>query len=98
MIRSTPKTMVWIAVLSVTLALALAAPWAAAGLESLLQQRVARRTAAVLARAGIALNERDRRLDRAVTAASHRTHDVREAHEPHQTRSPGERGRDREEA
>jgi hypothetical protein len=92
MIRSTPKTMLWIAVLSVTLALALAAPWAAAGVESLLRQRVARRTAAVLARAGITLNERDRKRADPVTIGARPTLDG------HETGSVGERGRDREEA
>jgi hypothetical protein len=92
MIRSTPKTMWWIAVLSVALAFTLVAPWAAAGLESVLQQRVARRTAAVLARAGVALNERDGAPDEAVTVGANRSLDV------HETGSLGERGRDREEA
>jgi hypothetical protein len=84
--------MLWIAVLSVALAFTLVAPWAAAGFESVLQQRVARRTAAVLARAGISLNERGRTRDEAVTVEANRSLDV---HEP---RSLKERGRDREEA
>ena len=81
-----------IAVLSVMLALALAAPWAAAGLESALERRTTRRTMAFLARAGVAVNGPDSTSVEAVTAVPTRTFDV------HETGNLEERGRDREEA
>jgi hypothetical protein len=81
-----------IAILSVTLALALAAPWVAAGLESALHRRTVRRTTAFLARAGIALDGPDSTSVEAVTAVTTRAFDV------HETGSLEERGRDREEA
>jgi hypothetical protein len=81
-----------IALLSVTLALALVAPWVAAWLESALQRRTVRRTMAFLARAGVALNGPDSTSVEPVAAVTARTFDV------HETGNPEERGRDREEA